>query len=96
MDLGLARTLHITEHHAITLQAQAFNLLNHANYYVQNGAGVNQFQYSPNGPTCGDGQIQNQTCYLVSESGPGGFGTLQSINALNPPRVLQFAFQYHF
>jgi hypothetical protein len=96
IDLGLARTLHLGERNGITLQAQAFNLLNHANYYVQNGAGVNQFQYAPNGPTCGDGQTLNQTCYLIPETGPGGFGTLQSINALNPPRVLQFALAFRF
>jgi outer membrane receptor protein involved in Fe transport len=96
VDLGLSRTIHFSERNAITLQAQAFNLFNHANYYVQNGAGVNQFQYSPNGPNCGDGQTVNQTCYLIPETGPGGFGTLQSINALNPPRVLQVAFAYRF
>jgi len=29
----------------------AFNLFNHANYYVQNGDGINQLQYNPSGPT---------------------------------------------
>ena len=96
VDLGLARSFHLTEHNVISLQAQAFNLLNHANYYVQNGGGVNQTQYAPNGPNCGDGQTQNQTCYLISETGQGGFGTLQAINALNGPRVLQFSFRYTF
>lgn len=96
IDLGLSRTFRITERHAITLQAQAFNLFNHANYYVQNGGGVNQVQYAPNGPNCGDGQTTNQTCYLIPETGPGGFGTLQTIDALNGPRVLQFALQYRF
>jgi hypothetical protein len=96
IDLGLARSFHIRDRHVVTLQAQAFNLFNHANYYVQNGGGVNQTQYAPNGPNCGDGQTGNQTCYLVPETGPGGFGTLQAIDALNGPRVLQFAFRYSF
>ncbi len=96
IDLGLARTFPIGERNAVTLRVQAFNLFNHANYYVQNGGGVNQTQYAPNGPNCGDGETLNQTCYLIPETGPGGFGTLQAINALNGPRVLQFAFQYRF
>jgi hypothetical protein len=95
-DLGLARTFKVTERHAISLQGQAFNVANHANYYVQNGGGVNQVQYAPSGASCGDGQTLNQTCYLIPENGPGGFGTLQSINPLHGPRVLQFAFQYRF
>ena len=96
VDLGVARSFHVTERDVVTLQAQAFNLLNHANYYVQNGGGVNQTQYAPNGPNCGDGQTLNQTCYLIPETGAGGFGTLQAIDALNGPRVLQFAFRYSF
>jgi DNA-binding beta-propeller fold protein YncE len=96
VDLGLARRFVLAERHAITLQVQAFNLLNHANYHVQNGNGVNAIQYVPVGATCGDGASQNQTCYLVPNAGPGGFRTLQIVNALNGPRVLQFAFQYTF
>ena len=96
VDLGLSRTFHLGEHQAITLQSQAFNLFNHANYYAQNGGGVNQTQYAPNGPNCGDGQSSNQTCYLIPEAGPGGFGSLQSVNSLHGPRVLQFAFKYRF
>jgi len=34
--------------------AQVFNVANHANYYVQNGTGVNQVQYSPVCSNCGD------------------------------------------
>lgn len=93
VDMGLARTFAVGEHHAFTLQAQVFNLANHANYYVQNGNGVNQVQYMPTGSTCGDGASAAQTCYLVPEA---GFKTLQVINALNGPRVLQFAFKYRF
>jgi hypothetical protein len=93
VDLGLARHFAITEKQRITFQVQAFNLFNHANYYVQNGNGANPLQYQPVGKNCGDGLSQNQTCYLVPES---GFGSLQIINALNGPRVLQFAFKYIF
>ena len=96
IDIGLGRTFRVTERHAITLEAQAFNVANHANYYVQNGGGVNQVQYAPTGDNCGDGQTLDQTCYLIPETGSGGFGTLQSINALHGPRVLQFSFQYNF
>jgi hypothetical protein len=96
VDLGLARRFALAERHAISFQVQAFNLLNHANYYVQNGTGVNAIQYQPVGATCGDGASQNQTCYLVPNSGPGGFRTRQIVNALNGPRVLQFAFKYTF
>jgi len=67
---------------------QAFNLLNHANYYVQNGNGVNAVQYLPFGENCGnpDNPQTNQTCYLVPNTGTNGFGSLQRINSLNGPR----------
>ena len=93
IDLGVARRFKVTERHSITFEAQAFNLLNHANYYVQNGTGVSQLQYAPFGSTCGDGQSTNQQCYLVPEK---GFGSLFVINALNDPRVLQFAMKWNF
>jgi hypothetical protein len=96
VDVGIARRFSLAEHQTITLQVQAFNLLNHANFYVQNGNGVNAIQYAAMGATCGDGQSQNQTCYLVPNSGPGAFQTLQIINALNGPRVLQFSLKYNF
>jgi hypothetical protein len=101
VDLGLARRFELTERQTITLQAQVFNIANHANYYVQNGTGVVATRYeaapfgnNPDGSTtCGDGSHLSQHCYLV----PGaGFGTLQVINALNGPRVLQFALRYSF
>jgi len=93
VDLGLARRFAISERHTLTLQVQAFNLMNHANYYVQNGNGVNPLQYLPVGNNCGDGMSQTQTCYLVPEP---GFKTLQIINALNGSRVFQFAIKLNF
>ena len=93
IDLGLTRRFKITERHAVTLQAQVFNVMNHANYYVQNGTGAVPTQYSPFGTNCGDGSTQNQQCYLVPTS---GFGQLQVINALNGPRVMQFALKWTF
>jgi hypothetical protein len=101
IDLGLARHFKLTERQSITFQAQVFNIANHANYYVQNGTGVVATQYAAapfgNNPdsstTCGDGSHLNQHCYLIPSQ---GFGTLQVINALNGPRVLQFALRYRF
>jgi hypothetical protein len=93
IDLGISRRFALTERHSLLFQVQAFNLLNHANYYVQNGNGVDAIQYTPTGPTCGDGQTLNQTCYLIPHP---GFGTLQVIGSLNGPRVFQFAFKYIF
>jgi hypothetical protein len=98
VDLGLSRGFRLSERHLLSLQVQAFNLLNHANYYVQNGNGVNAVQYLPFGDTCGnpDNPQTNETCYLRPNSGPSGFGTLQRINSLNGPRVLQFSLKWSF
>ena len=93
IDLGLTRRFKLTERHAVTLQAQVFNVMNHANYYVQNGSGVNYIQYSPFGGSCGDGATLNQQCYLAPTP---GFGQLQIINALNGPRIMQFALKWTF
>ena len=93
VDLGFAKRILLGERQSITLQAQVFNVFNHPNWYVQNGNGVNAFQYLPAGNTCGDGISQNQTCYLVPQA---TFGTLQTINNLYGPRVFQFAFQWNF
>ena len=86
----------IREGKELELQVQAFNLFNHANYYVQNGDGINQLQYNPVGTTCGDGMTQNQTCFLVPNSGPENFGTLQEISPNGLPRVLQFSARFTF
>jgi hypothetical protein len=96
IDVGLARNIAIKEGKELELQVQAFNLFNHANYYVQNGNGINQLQYNPIGTTCGDGATLNQTCYLVPNSGPGNFGTLQEISPNGLPRVLQFSARFDF
>jgi hypothetical protein len=96
IDLGLARSIEIREGKELQFQAQAFNLFNHPNYYVQNGSGINQLQYNPYGSNCGDGMSLNQTCYLVPNSGPGNFGALQEISPNGLPRVLQFSARFTF
>ena len=96
IDAGLTRSFAVAEGKELSFQAQAFNLFNHANYYVQNGNGINQLQYNPYGGNCGDGATVNQTCYLVPNSGPGNFGTLQEISPNGLPRVLQFSARFTF
>ncbi len=96
VDAGLQRVFHLTERHTLAFKAQAFNLFNHANYFVQGGQGVNQLQYKPVGATCGNGVSTNQTCYLVPETGPGGFGSFELISQPNGPRVFQFSMTYRF
>jgi Carboxypeptidase regulatory-like domain len=96
IDVGLARSFEIREGKQVQIQAQAFNLFNHANYYVQNGNGINQLQYNPIGTNCGDGMSVNQQCYLVPNSGPGNFGTLQEISPNGLPRALQFSARFNF
>jgi hypothetical protein len=96
IDVGLARIFEIREGMQLQLQVQAFNLLNHANYYVQNGNGINQLQYNPIGTNCGDGMSLNQQCYLVPNSGPGNFGSVQEISPDGLPRALQFSARFTF
>ena len=96
IDLALARSFSIKEGKELQLEVQAFNVLNHANYYVQNGDGANPLQYNPIGTNCGDGTTLKQACYLVPNSGPGNFGTLQEISPLSPARVLQFSARFTF
>ena len=96
IDLALARSFAIREGKQLEFQVQAFNLFNHANYYVQNGDGINQLQYNPIGANCGDGASLTQTCYLIPNSGPGNFGTLQEISPNGLPRVLQFSARFTF
>jgi len=96
IDVGLARSFEVKEGKELEFQVQAFNLFNHANYYVQNGNGINQLQYNPIGSNCGDGASLNQICYLVPNSGPGNFGSLQEISPNGLPRVLQFSARFTF
>lgn len=96
IDLGLSRAFRVTEGKELEFQAQAFNLFNHANWYVQNGDGINQIQYNPYGANCGDGASTNQTCYLVPNSGPGNFGTYQEVSPNGLPRILQFSARFTF
>jgi hypothetical protein len=103
IDLGLARSFTIREGKELEFQAQAFNLFNHANWYVQNGDGINQIQYNPIGTQglgsaypCGDGVSANQTCFLVPNSGPGNFGTFGEVSPNGLPRVLQFSARFTF
>ncbi len=96
IDVGLARSFEIREGKELQFQVQAFNLFNHANYYVQNGDGINQLQYNPIGTNCGDGMTQNQQCYLVPNSGPGNFGSFQEISPDGLPRALQFSARFTF
>jgi hypothetical protein len=96
IDLGIARSFSIHEGQELEFQVQAFNLFNHANWYVQNGDGINQLQYNPIGANCGNGTSLNQTCYLVPNSGPGNFGTYQEVSPNGLPRTLQFSARYTF
>ncbi|MGA9390283.1 MAG: carboxypeptidase regulatory-like domain-containing protein [Candidatus Sulfotelmatobacter sp.] len=96
IDVGLARSFEIREGKQLQFQVQAFNLFNHANYYVQNGDGINQIQYNPIGANCGDGMSTNQQCYLVPNSGPGNFGSFQEISPDGLPRALLFSARFTF
>jgi len=93
VNVGIAHSIRLHDNHALILRAQAFNLFNRANFYVQNGNGIDAIQYNPIGTTCGDGMTVNQLCYLVPNP---DFGTHQSISQLHGPRIFQFAVQYHF
>jgi hypothetical protein len=96
IDVGIARSFEVREGKELQFQAQAFNLFNHANYYVQNGNGINQLQYNPIGTNCGDGLSSNQQCYLLPNSGPGNFGTYGEISPNGLPRVFQFSARFTF
>ena len=68
---------HLTERHSISLQVQAFNVLNHANYYVHNGNGVNATQYLPFGDICGNPDKQPGLIMFASgENGPYRVGSI--------------------
>jgi len=96
IDVAVARSFRIKEGRELQFEVQVFNLFNHANYYVQNGNGVNPLQYNPIGNNCGDGATPNQTCYLVPNSGSNNFGTLQEISPNGLPRALQLSVRFAF
>lgn len=96
IDVALARSFSLKEGQQLRFQVEVFNLFNHANFYVQNGNGVNPLQYNPIGTNCGDGQTLNQTCYLVPNSGSGNFGTYQEISPYGLPRAFQFSLRFLF
>jgi Carboxypeptidase regulatory-like domain/TonB dependent receptor len=96
IDMGLARSFSFKEGQELQFQIEVFNLFNHANFYVQNGDGINQLQYNPIGTDCGDGRTFNQTCYLVPNAGPGNFGTYQETSPNGLPRALQFSLRFAF
>ena len=91
VDTGIARKFMIKEKVAMTLKAQAFNLLNDANYYVEAGSGINQVKYVATQKEDGS--------YDLSPNGDvtnGGFKTKTAISQPNPPRILQFSFNLSF
>lgn len=99
MDLSLERSFKLRESLRLMFRAQAFNALNHPNYYVQSGnsgQGVNQVQYRPGGATCGDGKTTDQVCYLIPNNSAGGFGTFQVVGQNTGPRIFQFAVMVRF
>ncbi len=99
VDLSVERAFRIAEGHKLSFRATAFNSMNHPNYYVQSGnsgQGVNQTQYRPLGPNCGNGSAAEQTCYLIPNNGVGGFGSFLVVGQNNGPRILQFALIYRF
>jgi hypothetical protein len=93
VDTGLQRRFTIGEKQAITLKAQAFNLLNSANYYVEAGSGINQVKY--NEVSCSTG-VSGVCLTQNGDPSTGGFQTKTSISQPNPPRILQFSFNYSF
>ena len=47
LTLGWPAAFEIREGKTLQFEVQAFNLFNHANFYVQNGDGINPLQYNP-------------------------------------------------
>jgi hypothetical protein len=96
VDINLERGFRIGEFGKLMLRATAFNAFNSPNYLVMSGLGLNGQQYLPIGPTCGDRVTQNQTCYLVPNSRPGGFGTQNVVQQNIGPRFFQFTAIFRF
>jgi hypothetical protein len=95
IDLNLERAWNIKERGKLMFRVTGFNMLNSPNYYVYSGSGINQSEYRPVGPNCGNKAV-NETCYLIPNNGVGGFGTLSVVQQNTGPRIFQFAVIYRF
>ena len=74
VDLRLARRFALSERHAITLDVQALSLLNHADYYVQNGNGVLPSSSSPWVPHVAMGPARTKHAIWCLTPVPGASG----------------------
>jgi hypothetical protein len=95
VDANLERSFKVGERGKMSFRITGYNLLNHPNYYVQSGSGVNTQQYRPIGPNCGN-RADEQTCYLVPNTAVGGFGTYTVVQQNTGPRSFQGAFIFRF
>ena len=95
IDLNLERAWNIKERGKLMFRVTGFNMLNSPNYYVYSGSGINQSEYRPLGPNCGN-KAASETCYLIPNNGVGGFGTLSVVQQNTGPRIFQFAVIYRF
>ena len=95
VDLNVERGFKIGEFGKLLIRVTGFNMLNHPNYYVYSGNGINQQEYRPVGPACGN-KSQNQTCYLIPNNSVGGFGTFSVVQQNTGPRIFQFTAIYRF
>ncbi len=96
IDVGLARSFEVKEGKEFEFQVQAFNLFNHANYYVQNGNGINQLQYNPIGSTCGDGLTQRPDLLSGAQLRPGQFRNPAGNQPQRPSPRLSVFRKIHF
>jgi len=95
IDLNLERGFKLGEFGKLMFRVTGFNMLNHPNYYVFSGNGINQQEYRPLGPNCGN-KSQSQTCYLIPNNTVGGFGTFSVVQQNTGPRIFQFSAIYRF
>ncbi len=95
IDVNLERAWKIKEYGKLMFRVTGFNMFNHPNYYVESGSGINQQEYKPVGPSCGN-KAASQTCYLIPNSSAGGFGTYSIVQQNTGPRIFQFALIYRF
>jgi hypothetical protein len=95
VGVSLGRRFSSGEGEALQLQVQAFKLLNQANFYVRNGDGINQLQYTRLGPTAARGRIESDLL-PGAELGPGNLGSLREISPNGLPRRLQVSAGFMF